>query len=65
MSAANGSAVPGERTTDSKGKHKSGEQPQSAQNHDMSRDEDEDTSEGEESGNEEPVSEPCFFVISS
>lgn len=31
----------------------------------MSRDEDEDTSEGEESGNEEPVSEPCFFVISS
>jgi hypothetical protein len=52
MSAANGSAVPGETVTDSKGKGKAVEQPQS---HDMSMDEDEDSS-AEESGNEEPVS---------
>ncbi len=66
MSAANGSAVPpgGETMTDPKGKGKAVEQP-----HDMSMDEDEDTSEGEESGNEEPVScilsHPIPFTTSS
>jgi hypothetical protein len=53
MSAANGSAVPGEIVTNAKGKGKAVEQSHS---HDMSMDEDEDSSEGEESANEEPVS---------
>jgi hypothetical protein len=65
MSAANGSAVPGETVTDNKGKGKAVEQPQS---HDMSMDEDEDSS-AEESGNEEPVSFasciPCNPVAST
>ena len=52
MSAANGSAVPGETVTDAKGKGKAVDQVHSQ---DMSMDEDEDSSEGEESGNE-PVS---------
>lgn len=52
MSAANGSAVPGETVTDAKGKGKALDQ---VQGQDMSMDEDEDSSEGEESGNE-PVS---------
>jgi hypothetical protein len=56
MSAANGSAVPGETITEhSKGKGKAIEQP-----NDMSMDEDEDSSEGEESGIEEPVSLNTF-----
>lgn len=50
MSAANGSAVPGENVTNTKGKGKAVEQ-----SHDMSMDEDDDSSEEEESGNEEPV----------
>lgn len=54
MSAANGSTVPGETVSDSKGKGKAAEQAQ-GQSHDVSMDEDEDSS-AEESGNEEPVS---------
>ena len=62
MSAANGSVVPGETVTNTKGKGKAVEQSQS---HDMSMDEDEDTSEGEESVNEEPVSQIPPDPISS
>lgn len=55
MSAANGSAIPSatNTVTDVKGKGKAVEQ---AQGHDMSMDEEEDSSEGEESAIEEPVS---------
>jgi hypothetical protein len=60
MSAANGSAVPGETVTESKGKGKAVDQAQ-AQSHDMSMDEDEDSSE--ESGNEEPVSSHLVDVF--
>ncbi len=60
MSAANGSAVPGETVTDSKGKGKAVDQPP-VQSHDMSMDEDEDSSE--ESGNEEPVCPPLSYVF--
>lgn len=63
MSAANGSAVPGDRVTDSKGKGKAVEQLQQGQSHDMSMDEEEDSSEAEESGNEEPVSLPCLIYF--
>ena len=60
MSAANGAAVtPGETMSDSKGKGKAVEQ-KAPPSHDMSMDEDEGSSEGEESGNEcEPVSCQC------